>query len=45
MKEEYVYYPAMYFTATIHEWKPLPADDSYKDIIINSLQTLVSKKG
>jgi putative transposase len=44
MKEEYVHYPAMYFTATIHEWKPLLANDSYKDIIIDSLQTLVSKK-
>lgn len=44
MKEEYVHYPAMYFTATIHEWKPLLINDSYKDIIIDSLQTLVSKK-
>ena len=44
MKEEYVHYPAIYFTATIQEWKPLLANDSYKDIIIDSLQTLVSKK-
>ena len=44
MEEEYVQYPAIYFTATIHEWKPLPANDSYKDIIIDSLQTLVTKK-
>ncbi|MDQ6842791.1 MAG: hypothetical protein M3Z92_00360 [Bacteroidota bacterium] len=44
MKDEYIHHPANYFTATIHEWKPLPANDSYKDIIIDSLQTLVSKK-
>ncbi len=44
MKEEYVHFPAMYFTATIYEWKPLLVNDSYKDIIMDSLQTLVSKK-
>ena len=44
MKEQYVHYPAIYFTATMHEWKPLLANDSYKDIIVDSLQTLVSKK-
>ena len=44
MKEEYVHYPAIHFTATMHEWKPLLANDSYKDIIVDSLQTLVSKK-
>ncbi len=44
MKEEYLHYPANYFTATIHEWKPLLANDNYKNIIIGSLQHLVSKK-
>ncbi len=43
MKEEYLLYPANYFTATINEWKPLLANDNYKDIIIGSLQNLVSK--
>ncbi len=44
MKEEYLHYPANYFTATIQEWKPLLANDNYKNIIIDSLQHLVSKK-
>jgi putative transposase len=43
MNEEYLHYPANYFTATIHEWKPVLANDNYKDIIIGSLQNLVSK--
>ncbi len=43
MKEEYLHYPANYFTATINEWKPVLANDNYKDIIIGSLQNLVSK--
>ncbi len=43
MKEEYLHYPANYFTATINEWKPILANDNYKDIIIGSLQNLVSK--
>ncbi len=42
--EEYLYYPANYFTATINKWDPLLADDSYKDIIIGSLQFLSNKK-
>src|ERR1700693_4316478 len=44
MKEEYLLYPANYFTATIYEWKPLLANDNYKDIIIESLKCLVDKK-
>lgn len=44
MKEEYLKYPANYFTATIYEWKPLLANDNYKDIIIGSLQFLVNEK-
>ena len=44
MKEEYLLYPADYFTATIYEWKPVLANDNYKDIIIGSLQFLVNKK-
>ncbi len=43
MKEEYLHYPANYFTATIQEWKPLLANDNYKNIIIDSLQHLVTK--
>ncbi|CAN5362277.1 hypothetical protein BH20BAC1_BH20BAC1_28370 [soil metagenome] len=43
MKEEYLHYPANYFTATINEWKPVLANDNYKDIIIGSLQNLVIK--
>ena len=43
MKEEYLYCPANYFTATINEWKPVLANDNYKDIIIGSLKNLVSK--
>ena len=38
------FFPSMYFIATIHEWKLLLTNNSYKDIIIDSLQTLVSKK-
>ncbi|MFI5162126.1 MAG: transposase [Sphingobacteriales bacterium] len=33
-------YHPQFFTATILEWKPLLKDDSYKDIIIKSLQFL-----
>ena len=44
MKEEYLRYPADFFTATNYEWKPALADDAYKEIIIESLQFLVDKK-
>ncbi len=43
MREEYLHYPANYFTATIQEWKPLLANDNYKNIIIDSLEHLVIK--
>ena len=43
MKEEYLHYPANYFTATINEWKRVLANDNYKDIIIDGLKNLVSK--
>ncbi len=33
-------YHLQFFTATILEWKPLLKDDSYKDIVIKSLQFL-----
>ena len=36
------YYPD-YFTATILEWKLLLKQDKYKDIMISSLQFLVSE--
>lgn len=44
MKEEYLFYPANYFTATIYEGNPLLANENYKDIIIGSLEFLVDKK-
>jgi putative transposase len=44
MKEKYLHYPANYFTATIYEWKPLLANDNYKNVIIESLQYLVNEK-
>ena len=37
-------YHPQFFTATILEWKHLLKDDSYKDIIINSLQFLKNEK-
>jgi putative transposase len=37
-------YHPQFFTATILEWKPLLTDDSYKDIIINSLLFLKNEK-
>ena len=44
MKTEYSFHAARFFTATIYEWQPLLHDDLYKNIIIESLQFLVSKK-
>ncbi len=44
MKEEYLVYPAQFFTATIYEWKTLLANEKHKDIIIDSLHFLVNKK-
>lgn len=37
-------YDLDFFTATILEWKPLLANDPYKDIIIESLRFLVTEK-
>ncbi|MES2380037.1 MAG: transposase [Bacteroidota bacterium] len=37
------YYPE-FFTATILEWKHLLKQDTYKDIIVNSLEFLVQQK-
>ena len=44
MKTEYSFHAAQFFTATIYEWQPVLADNKSKDIIIDSLQFLVSKK-
>ena len=44
MKAEYSFHAAQFFTATIYEWQPILADDQYKNIIIESLQFLVSNK-
>jgi putative transposase len=35
-------YEMSFFTATILEWKPLLANDRYKNIIINSMRYMVS---
>ncbi len=42
MKAEYSFHAAQFFTATIYEWQPILADNQHKDIIIKSLQFLVS---
>ena len=44
MKTDYSFHAAQFFTATIYEWQPVLADDEYKNIIIESLQFLVTKK-
>ena len=44
MKQEYPVYCPQFFTASIYERKHLLADDRHKDIIIESLQFLVTKK-
>jgi REP element-mobilizing transposase RayT len=44
MSPEYPIHGAQYFTATIYEWQRVLADDRHKDIIIESLQFLVTKK-
>ena len=33
-----------FYTATILQWKPLLQQDKYKDIIVNSLQYMVTNK-
>ena len=42
--EKYPIYWPEFYTATILEWKPLLKPDKYKQIIIESLQYLVSNK-
>ena len=37
-------YHPQFFTATILEWKHLLEEDSYKDIVINSLRFLKKRK-
>jgi putative transposase len=44
MKQSYPEYWPQYFTATIYEWKHLLADDNHKNIIISSLEFLVTSK-
>ncbi|MEO6638357.1 MAG: transposase [Ginsengibacter sp.] len=44
MNPEFTIHATQYFTATIHEWQPVLADDRYKDIITDSLQYLVNDK-
>ena len=44
MSPQYAIHATQYFTATIHEWQPVLADDRQKDIIIESLQFLVNDK-
>ena len=44
MKQSYPEYWPQYFTATIYEWKHLLAADSHKNIIVSSLEFLVTKK-
>ncbi len=44
MKTEDSFHAAQFFTATIYEWQPALAEDEYKEIIIESLQFLVSNK-
>ena len=44
MNQSYPEYWPQYFTATIHEWKPLLLKDEHKDIIANCLKFLVDQK-
>ncbi len=44
MKTGYSFHASQFFTVTIYEWQPVLADDQYKEIIIESLQFLVTKK-
>jgi REP element-mobilizing transposase RayT len=44
MNPEFTIHATQYFTATIHEWQPVLADDRHKDIIMDSLQYLVNDK-
>jgi putative transposase len=40
---QYVQEWPQFFTATIQNWKPLLKQDTYKNIIINTLRVLVSE--
>ena len=42
MNPVFTIHATQYFTSTIHEWQPILADNSHKDIIIDSLQYLVN---
>jgi REP element-mobilizing transposase RayT len=44
MENTFPIYTAQFFTATIHEWQHALADNNHKNIIIDSLQFLVTKK-
>ncbi len=44
MKTEYSFHAAQFFTATIYEWQTVLVDDKYKNVIIESLQFLVTNK-
>jgi len=44
MSPQYTIHATQYFTATIHEWQPVLADDRQNDIITESLQYLVMIK-
>ena len=44
MKAEYSFHASQFFTATIYEWQPVLQEDQYKNIVIESLQFLVTKK-
>ena len=44
MENTFPIYSLQFFTATIHEWQHLLADNNHKDIIIDSLKFLVTDK-
>ncbi len=44
MKEEFPIHAAQFFTATIYDWQHVLADNTHKDIIIESMQYLVNDK-
>ena len=44
MENTFPIYSPQFFTATIHEWQHLLADNNHKDIIIDSLKFLVTDK-
>ena len=44
MKAEYPFHAAQFSTVTIYEWQPVLQADQYKNIVIEILQFLVTKK-